>query len=65
MELLSDRNGVIDLNLPINGGTATAVVTISAAEYPALLKEVYKRVDSSKPRSLIGLAKDLPLGGCF
>ena len=43
-----------------SGGTATAVVTVSPAEYPALLKEVYKRADISKPRSLIGLAKDLP-----
>ena len=42
-----------------SGGTATAVVTVSPAEYPALLKEVYKRADISKPRSLIGLAKDL------
>jgi hypothetical protein len=42
------------------GGTATSVVSIGPAEYPALLKEVYKRADISKPRSLIGLAKDLP-----
>ena len=41
------------------GGTATAMVTVSPAQYPALLKEVYKRADISKPRSLIGLAKDL------
>ena len=26
-----------------------------------MLKEVYKRADISKPRSLIGLAKDLPV----
>jgi Domain of Unknown Function (DUF748) len=43
-----------------SGGTATAAITVSAAEYPALLKEVYKRADITKPRSLIGLAKDLP-----
>ena len=42
-----------------SGGTATALVSISAAEYPALLKEVYKRADITKPRSVIGLAKDL------
>ncbi len=42
-------------------GTATALVTVSPAEYPALLKDVYKRADISKPRSLIGLAKDLPV----
>ena len=44
-----------------SGGTATALVTVSPAEYPALLKEVYKRSDISKPRSLVGLAKDLPV----
>ena len=43
------------------GGTVTAVVSVTAAEYPALLKEVYKRADISKPRSVIGLAKDLPV----
>ncbi|MGB4116060.1 MAG: DUF748 domain-containing protein [Polaromonas sp.] len=43
------------------GGTATSVVTVSPAEYPALLKEVYKRADIAKPRSVIGLAKDLPV----
>ena len=44
-----------------SGGTATALVTVSPAEYPTLLKEVYKRADISKPRSLVGLAKDLPV----
>ena len=43
-----------------SGGTATAVVTVSADEYPALLKDVYKRADITKPRNLVGLAKDLP-----
>ncbi|MGH8847485.1 MAG: DUF748 domain-containing protein, partial [Polaromonas sp.] len=43
------------------GGTAGAAVSISPAEYPALLKEVYKRADMPKPRNLIGLAKDLPV----
>lgn len=33
---------------------------VSAAEYPALLKAVYKRADFPKPRNLIGLTKDLP-----
>ena len=42
-------------------GTATAVFTVNPAEYPALLKEVYKRADISKPRNLVGLAKDLPV----
>ncbi len=43
------------------GGTTSVVVTVSADEYPALLKEVYKRADMPKPRNLIGLAKDLPV----
>jgi len=43
------------------GGTTSAAVSISPAEYPALLKEVYKRADMPKPRNLIGLAKDLPV----
>jgi len=42
-------------------GTATAAITVSPAEYPVFLKEVYKRADISKPRNLVGLAKDLPL----
>lgn len=41
------------------GGTTSAAVSISPAEYPALLKEVYKRADMPKPRNLVGLAKDL------
>ncbi|MFI5446643.1 DUF748 domain-containing protein [Polaromonas sp. UC242_47] len=43
------------------GGTTTAAVTISPAEYPALLKEVYKRADMPKPRNLVGMSKDLPV----
>ncbi|MDW5443216.1 DUF748 domain-containing protein [Polaromonas sp. SM01] len=43
------------------GGTTTAVVAISPAEYPALLKEVYKRADMPKPRNVVGLSKDLPV----
>jgi Domain of Unknown Function (DUF748) len=42
------------------GGTTSADITISPAEYPALLKEVYKRADMPKPRNVVGLAKDLP-----
>ena len=30
-----------------------------AAEYPALLKEVYRRADIPKPRNLVGLAREL------
>jgi hypothetical protein len=36
------------------------VLTVAADEYPALLKEVYRRADITKPRNLIGPAKDLP-----
>ena len=42
------------------GASAQAEVTVSAAEYPALLKEVYRRADIVKPKNVIGLAKDLP-----
>ena len=44
-----------------DGGTATAAVTISPAAYPALLRAVYKSADMSKPRNLVGMAKDLPV----
>ncbi len=40
---------------------AGALQPVSAAEYPALLKAVYKRADFPKPRNLIGLTKDLPV----
>jgi hypothetical protein len=42
------------------GAQAQADVTVSEAEYPALLSEVYKRADIVKPKNVIGLAKDLP-----
>lgn len=32
---------------------------VTPAEYPELLKEVYRRADIAKPRNLIGLPKDL------
>jgi Domain of Unknown Function (DUF748) len=48
----------------VKGGGSTqdvqADTTVSPAEYPELLKEVYKRADMPKPRNAIGLAKDLP-----
>jgi len=34
---------------------------VSPDEYPALLREVYRRADITKPRNLVGLAKDLPV----
>ena len=42
------------------GANPSAEITIDAAEYPALLKEVYKRADIVKPKNAIGLAQDLP-----
>ncbi|WP_298214940.1 DUF748 domain-containing protein [Acidovorax sp.] len=36
-----------------------ATALVSAAEYPTLLKEVYRRADMPKPRNLVGLTKDL------
>jgi Domain of Unknown Function (DUF748) len=44
-----------------SNATQTAAVTVSDAEYPALLKEVYKRSDVPKPRNAIGLVKDIPV----
>lgn len=44
----------------VAGATATAQVTVSAEEAPALLKAVYRRADMPKPRNAIGLTKDLP-----
>lgn len=44
-----------------SGGAVTGTVVVTPAEYPALLKEVYKRADISKPRNLIGMAKDIPV----
>lgn len=46
--------------------TATRVgdaqpLVVGAAEYPALLAEVYKRTDMTKPRNVVGLAKELPV----
>ncbi|RYX89593.1 MAG: DUF748 domain-containing protein [Comamonadaceae bacterium] len=46
----------------VAGATATGTVTVSDAEAPALLKEVYRRADIRKPRNVIGIAKDLPQG---
>ncbi|MEO6973057.1 MAG: DUF748 domain-containing protein [Rhodoferax sp.] len=34
--------------------------TVSESEYPALLKQVYRHADFTKPRNLIGMAKDIP-----
>jgi hypothetical protein len=42
------------------GQDASAVAPVTDAEYPELLTAIYKRADITKPRNLIGLAKDLP-----
>ncbi|WP_332740323.1 DUF748 domain-containing protein [Hydrogenophaga sp.] len=42
------------------GKPITSTLAVSADEYPALLKEVYRRADIPKPRNLIGMAKDIP-----
>jgi hypothetical protein len=42
------------------GKEASEVAPMTDAEYPQLLSAVYKRADISKPRNMVGLAKDLP-----
>lgn len=44
-----------------DGQPINASVSVKAEEYPALLKEVYRRADIPKPRNIIGIAKDLPV----
>ena len=43
-----------------DGKPIAAALVVPAEEYPALLKEVYRRADMPKPRNLIGIAKDIP-----
>ncbi|BEP61348.1 DUF748 domain-containing protein [Variovorax sp. V213] len=43
------------------GQAGTDVPPVTDAEYPELLAAVYKRADITKPRNMVGLAKDLPL----
>ncbi|MGR4868082.1 DUF748 domain-containing protein [Variovorax sp. LARHSF232] len=43
------------------GKEASEVAPMTDAEYPQLLSAVYKRADISKPRNMVGLAKDLPV----
>jgi hypothetical protein len=44
----------------VGGEDGAAVLTLDAAESAALLKAVYRRADITKPRNLVGLAKDIP-----
>jgi len=48
-------------SLAAQGSTALTGIAVSPGEYPALLKEVYKRADITKPRNMLGLARDLPV----
>lgn len=43
-----------------SGQPADAAIEVSASEYPALLKELYRRADMAKPRNMVGMAKDVP-----
>lgn len=48
--------------IAVRGGqTGTEVPPVTDAEYPELLTAVYKRSDITKPRNMVGLAKDLPV----
>ena len=40
--------------------SADSVTQVSAAEYPVLLKELYRRADMAKPRNVVGIAKEVP-----
>ena len=43
------------------GGGQDELGVVTPADYPALLKAVYKRADIPKPRNLIGLTQDPPV----
>lgn len=44
----------------VGGGQDAAVVgAVSEAEYPVLLKAVYRRADITKPRNFLGITKDI------
>lgn len=42
------------------GNPEAEVAPMSDAEYPTLLREVYRSADIKKPRNMVGMAKDLP-----
>ena len=44
----------------VGGEDGSAVLALDAAESATLLKAVYRRADITKPRNLVGLAKDIP-----
>ncbi len=43
------------------GKNVQAVVAVTDAEYPDLLRAVYKHADIKKPRNLLGLASEIPV----
>ena len=43
------------------GEPADSIAPLTEEEYPALLKELYRRSDIRKPRNFVGLAKDVPV----
>ncbi len=45
----------------VTGQDSTAAATLTEAEYPVLLAQVYRRADITKPRNVVGLAKDIPV----
>lgn len=56
MVMAQKRRAAIRAGLPADG-----VLPVTDAEYPSLLKELYRRADIRKPRNFVGLAKDLPV----
>jgi len=44
----------------VTGQDSATAGPLTDAEYPVLLSQVYRRADITKPRNLLGLAKDLP-----
>lgn len=48
-------------SLARSGAPITGTLTVTPEEYPGMLKSVYQRADISKPRNLIGMARDIPV----
>lgn len=57
--LVEKRRGLVSASGAASVTDAGNVVSVADAEKPALLKEVYKRADISKPRNAAGIATDL------
>lgn len=45
----------------VTSGQDASDATLTDAEYPVLLAQVYRRADIAKPRNAVGLAKDIPV----